>query len=128
NFGVYASNGGEFSSTGFAKLDITGQGSTAGTANNYGVMLHFDGYIKSLHGDMTVNGTGGGSTTGNHGIALSQWSAISSTGSANVTLTGLEGGGTSRYGLYSNSGSHLLGSSTMSGNLTLITDTMLLSS
>lgn len=69
-----------------AQITLTGQGSLTGTNNNIGII---GGPVVSVIGDISLTGTGGGTGTGNHGIAAT---TIQSTGmapgAASITLIG----------------------------------------
>jgi filamentous hemagglutinin family protein len=126
NYGLYLYDGGQISSTGNALLNIIGTGSN-GTTNNHGVYLNGNGgantYITSATGDVTITGTGGnGSGNNNHGLYLFNGGQITSAGSADINLTGIKGANTS-YGIKSDTGSNIIGSNTMTGDMTLIADT-----
>src|SRR5690606_37896431 len=77
---------GDIISTGNAKINLTGQGSTTGTQLNYGFSTSGD--ITSVTGDITIEGTGGGNAQRNYGIFLRPNGQIISTGNAKINLTG----------------------------------------
>jgi len=125
NYGVYLTGGGSTSGssitstgTGTITLDGTGGG---GTDSNYGVRLSTGMHITSTTGDILIKGQGGGTGAGtnNYGIILTGASgaAITSNGSANITLDGRGKGGAAGVNTNAINGSHT------TGNVTLIADT-----
>jgi filamentous hemagglutinin family protein len=108
-------------------LSVIGYGGT-GTNYNIGVNIRMGGTLRSYAtegGSITVSGTGGnGSGTGNWGT-LAEDGIYESMGAASMLLTGIGGTGTDNYGIKSTGGSsNRIGSSTMTGALTLRADTM----
>ncbi len=125
NRGVYLYKGGQILSTGSATITVHGTGGN-GTNNNNGVQLNgnndntVDTLITSVSGNVTVTGQGGsGSANDNTGLYINNQAKITSTGSANITLTGIKGANTSKS-LYTDTGSNILGDNAMTGDLTLV--------
>lgn len=107
-------------------LSITGVGGT-GTQYNIGVNV-----LKSTvrmgadaTGRIEISGTGGGSNSGNWGVLTENNGVIESLGAASIEITGTGGGGTDSDGIRVTGGTaNRIGSSTMTGDITLIADTM----
>jgi filamentous hemagglutinin family protein len=118
-------------SLGAGNIEITGTGgSGASTFHSWGVRLAGDNtsaqktrITSSGTGDITITGTGGNGV-GQEGIYLENFGPvkIESTGSGSITLDGR--GGSSYAGIFASNTvggvDHLIGSSTMTGDLTLI--------
>jgi hypothetical protein len=110
----------------------TGNISLTGTANYNGGNawgIYMAGGTVSTGGTGTIEaqGTGGNSAGGfNYGIYMAKStivSRISSTGSGNITVTGIGGtGGGSNYGLATDSNSESIGGASASGDITLKMD------
>ncbi len=103
------------SNTGNGTITLRGTGA-AGASTNVGVSLAASTQILTANGDILIEGTSLGTVATNHGISVLGGSAISASGSGDITLIGTGG-------VASTSGSGVLlnGSSlqAQSGNLTL---------
>ncbi|BAQ60477.1 alkaline phosphatase [Geminocystis sp. NIES-3708] len=122
NLGVRITGGGQVKSTGNATIDIIGQGSTSGVDTNYGVQVTgVNSAITSIDGDITIEGTGGGSGGNNRGVSIESSGVISSSGKANITVTGKAStsatGSNNRGVMIDGNGSAI--TSTGSGNITI---------
>ena len=113
-------------STGLGSIDITGTAATIGTGR--GVYIGQAGSeVTTATGNISITGTGGGAaTTGygfyNAGVEIGPAGIVRSTGSGNVTLTGLPG--STGSGILFSGASPVLGSGTMTGDMTLRTDAL----
>ena len=99
NTGVWVHSGASITSTGTAKIDITGTAGRGRHENN-GVLLNGYGTnsattISSLNGDITIIGQRAQPETGsaNRGIGMYEGAVIESTGTAKITLDGTGGKG-----------------------------------
>lgn len=112
-----------------ADLTVLGYGGT-GTDYNIGVNTRLGGTLRmgaSATGEMTVTGTGGGnaSGTGNWGVLAEGDGIYESLGSAAIRITGIGGAGSDNHGIRVTGGSaNRIGSSSMTGGITLRADTM----
>ncbi|HNB51326.1 MAG TPA: hypothetical protein PK530_05265 [Anaerolineales bacterium] len=130
--GVLLSAGGQITSTGTgigaATISITGYGGANGTNNRRGIHVTGTGSkITSVDGAITLNGTGGtaGSGTGSRGVSVDTGGLVQATGTASITVTGIEGtGGTTLEGISVESAGTIIATNT--GNITFIADQMLL--
>ncbi|WP_161965692.1 filamentous hemagglutinin N-terminal domain-containing protein [Steroidobacter cummioxidans] len=107
-------------------LTVTGTAGS-GYAYNIGVNVR-NGSELRMHGDgatMLIRGTGGSGVTGNWGILLEENAVFESTGSGRIILSGIGGTGTDNTGIMVTGGyNNRIGSSTMTGDITLEADTM----
>lgn len=127
NRGIVLANGGQIKTTGAATLTVNGTGGGQ-TSDNHGIMLdgnnntNFATQITAVSGNVSVTGQGGGSSSNNnHGIFIHDGGQITSTGSANVLVSGIKGAGNSSS-IQVNNGNNILGSNLMTGNLSLRAD------
>ncbi len=109
-------------------LTVIGYGG-GGDWYNIGVNVRLGGVLSSASsgGTMLVRGTGGtsASATGNWGILLEGDGIYEATGGANLIMEGIGGGGTDNAGIRVTGGyANRIGSSTMTGNITLRADSM----
>ncbi|WP_193771021.1 filamentous hemagglutinin N-terminal domain-containing protein [Candidatus Magnetaquicoccus inordinatus] len=122
--------------------DASGLGTSATAGASYdGISVESSAMIRSVAGNITLTGSGGGGSSSqvgeNYGIKLkdSDTQIVSQTG--NILLTGLTGGKTSSYGIYSSGDDMALGqerdtttakavvsSRPFTGNIDLVADTM----
>jgi filamentous hemagglutinin family protein len=118
---------------GAGTLAVNGQGGSG--AGSFGVGVTGSSGVGTIasasSGAVTINGTGGaGSATTNYGIYLDQGSSatpvINTTGAGNVTLSGITQGSTA-YGIFTSAANGAkIGTSTATGNLTLLANKMAL--
>jgi filamentous hemagglutinin family protein len=111
-----------------ADLTLLGFGGT-GQSFNIGVNVRIDGIVRmgaTAGGLMSITGTGGnGSVTGNWGVLAEGNGIYESLGAAPIRITGIGGTGADNPGIRVTGGStNRIGSSTMTGDITLIADTM----
>jgi filamentous hemagglutinin family protein len=119
NYGIWLQNGGVVESTGRGNITVEGTGAEA-LSRNYGIYIREqDSGVRSVNGDIILTGMGGaGSQDINIGIWLLNGGFVKSTGSGNITLTGIAGTGTDFLrGIELGNGS--LVESTGTGNITL---------
>lgn len=136
NAGVLLQAGGSVSSTGVAKIDITGTGGSGvfdgelqvGQAGVW--LLDAGSAVTSKDGDIQVTGIGGGGDLGsaaNHGVKF-QGGAIQTIagGSASVQVTGTTGSGPGSFGIVvdNDAGSVVVDTSVGTGNIILIANTL----
>lgn len=109
--------------------DLTFNG-TGGGGNNFniGVNVRVGGTVRmgaTAGGVMTINGSGGGSVLGAWGVLAELDGVYESLGAAPIHITGIEGVGSNNFGIKLTAGSaNRIGSSTMTGDITLTADTM----
>ncbi len=127
-------------------ITITGDASSAGTsatagASYNGIDIESAAMIRSIAGNITLTGTGGGGSASqvgeNYGIKIKDTDTqiVSQTG--NILLTGLTGGKTTSYGIYASGDDMALGQERdtttakaavsarpFTGNIDLVADTM----
>ncbi len=106
NYGVFINGaGGSVTNTGSGGINITGTGGgNTNSSNNYGIYANNGGVVSAADGNVTVIGTGGGAGVGtnNYGIYVNGAnSAIRTTGTGDISISGVRGGGAaaSNYGL-----------------------------
>ncbi|HEU5047882.1 MAG TPA: YDG domain-containing protein [Rickettsiales bacterium] len=125
NDGVVIGTGGDTSNiatSGTGSITVNGIGGGVGAGgHNYGTILE-SGSIVGAGGDVIVTGQGGAGTDSDYGLLLYGSSSILNTG--NISLTAIAGGGTNNYALWSSNGSNILGGNAMTGDLTLIGDSI----
>lgn len=122
--------------------DASGVGSNATVGASYnGVTISDAAMVRTVSGDIEVTGKGGGGNNNNVGenvgirLKDTDTQIVSQTG--NITLTGQTGGKTSSYGIVAagadmalgqeratDTAKTVVGSRPMSGNITLVADTM----
>jgi filamentous hemagglutinin family protein len=124
NDGILLQNGGQILDTGTGHVTITGV-AKGQTSDNIGIVVDNNNNVTRISrisgtsGDVSITGQGGGvSSNNNHGISVRNGAQIGSTGSANVTITGVQGALNSKS-LDINNNTNLLGNNAMTGNLTL---------
>lgn len=105
NMGVYVNA--LISSTGVAPINIVGRGGFGDSDNDAVRVGGDDSEIKSLTGDIIINGVGSQSTfgDGNKGVRVSTGGKVTAMGEANITIYGEGGGGKAK-----NQGIHVVGS------------------
>ncbi|MFZ5807604.1 MAG: filamentous hemagglutinin N-terminal domain-containing protein [Verrucomicrobiota bacterium] len=127
NYGMVIYNGAVVESTGIgddaAKITFNGTGSATASSRGDGVHITTNARVSSVDGDITINGTGGGSGD-SPGFWIWGGSQVSSTGSANIKITGVGSG--SGDGIRSSNGLNTIGGALATGNITLTADTMAL--
>jgi filamentous hemagglutinin family protein len=107
---------------------INGRGGAYSSGSNHGVLVQNTTSTTGT-GTITINGTGGSAGNNNYGILVDNSTyggAVTHTGSGAITLTGITGSGSNNYGLYLES--NTVGGASASGNITLVTDNLYLSS
>ena len=115
-------------------ITITGTGGSGGTDRADGVAIG-GATITTGSGTISIVGTGGGTSGTNDGIRLDTEIAsglggtIQSTGAGNIIVTGTAGSGGSGIGSRNNNGSftNRIGGAAMTGDVTLVADSMDLS-
>jgi hypothetical protein len=129
NLGIGVQSGSVIESTGDAKIDLFGVGGK-GLTSSIGVrVMDSNSAIRSKDGDITVIGNAGGSaeSSGNHGVVL-QSGVIATTagGTANVSVTGRPGPGSTSFGIQMQSDSSTIGINTSAGtgNIKLASDSI----
>ena len=105
NFGVQIANSSDITSTGIganaATITIIGTGGTSsgsGAGNHFGVKLDDSGTtVTSIDGTVSIIGQGGNEPTATQGtgVVVEDSALLETTGTANVTVTGTAGAGTS---------------------------------
>jgi mucin-19 len=123
-YGIHL-NGGAISSTGNAAITLNGIGAGTGASNdNEGI--HLSGVqVSSVTGAISLTGTGSSTTGGsNFGIFLQNNPTVYTTGSGNITLTGVGGAGTNGIRSVPTTGTNQIGGASDTGNITLNTDTL----
>ena len=114
--------GTQVSATGTGNVTLTGTGGT-GTLGHRGTLVYNSASVNTTSGALSLTGTGGnGSGSANHGVSLHTNGTVTST-SGNITLTGTKGSNAST-GIINEAGTNDIGSGTMTGNITLNSDTM----
>ncbi|GAB5398577.1 MAG: hypothetical protein Aureis2KO_01620 [Aureisphaera sp.] len=118
NFGVQLESSALISSAGSGTITITGQGGN-GVNSNQGIRIEDTATrIAAVNGDITLNGTSGvGTGFNNEGITHLSGALIETTGTGNVSLTGVASGGND-----ANKGVVLAGASITSLNGDVILD------
>ena len=106
---------GTIESTGTGSVSLTGTGG-GGTDFNMGVAAFSGSNISSVDGDITIDGTGSSSSTGQGNSGISLQGTIASTGTGSIDLTGTGGSGTSY-----NNGVYIGGDITTNGGAITIT-------
>jgi len=111
------------SGAGAATITLNGTGSSGSSGNNYGIIMDGEGggnpSISSVDGAVELTGTGGG---GANSIGIVSSTPIIATGSAPITIMGTASDGATGISM---SG---IGGSTDNGNITLIADSVDLTS
>ena len=100
NYGVYLSSGG-------ATVSTTGNGTILRTASGYGTGTNGYGFfmddasdlVSTQDGTLTINGTGALSGSGASSGVVINAGVVKTTGSGNISVTGIIGGGASSYGI-----------------------------
>lgn len=101
NIGVIVNGGAAVSSTGAAKVTISGTGGSGGTTalvgvNIQGVSGASHARVTSAGGDISITGVaGGGSGSSNIGVLINSGGAVTATGVATITIAGTGSIGTS---------------------------------
>jgi hypothetical protein len=96
--------GASYITSGTGDISITSTTNSTGT-NNYGIYATTNSYITSTGAaKLTIAGTGGGGTTGNHGIFLDSSYIYANNGNSTITGT-TNGTTTTNYGIYLMNGS-----------------------
>jgi len=129
NYGIRVVSGATLSSTGTssnaATITLNGTGSTTGVNGAAGVTIrNGTTQITSIDGDINITGAGTGSGVYNNGVRLNDSADIISTSSADINITGTSSSSGSGLGLWVSSGSNVIGSSSMTGDLTLLIDSL----
>jgi len=89
NLGVQLTGAGsQIVSTGTGAVNVTGIGGLLGTFFNHGVQIETGTTISSAIGNVTVEGTGNGTSSDNYGVRLFNGGTIAATGTGTVTVTG----------------------------------------
>jgi hypothetical protein len=125
NQGVYVEGIGTQITSSGGNVSITGMGGGSGSSReNYGVYIVSLGRITAGgNGTLTIVGTGGSSTSDrNYGVYVLAESQITSSG-GNVSVTGVEGSGSSGIGFVSASSCQVT-TVPNGGNITLIANSM----
>lgn len=125
NEGINMSPGTLVEATGTGNITMLGTAGN-GTDENAGIrvrqLIESPGVpsIRSLHGDITLIGIGNGTGVGNTGIQLDAGSAVASTGTGNISLTGkgVTSTGDTSLDIFLREGSIL--QSTGGGNISLL--------
>lgn len=108
-------------------LTLTGVGGT-GVSYNIGVNVRGNSTVRmgsGVTGQMNITGTGGScSNTGCWGVLAEGNGVYESLGAANILITGTTGTGADNYGIKHSGGNNRIGASSMTGDITLVADSM----
>ncbi|MBL7796806.1 MAG: DUF1573 domain-containing protein, partial [Saprospiraceae bacterium] len=126
NYGVVVGGSSSSITSTNGNVSVTGQGGGSSTSgDNYGVMILSAGVISGGGtGTVTVIGTGGASAgTSNFGVYVTGNNTQITSSSGNVSVTGIEGGGSSGTGIVTES-SAIITTAANGGNITLIANSI----
>jgi filamentous hemagglutinin family protein len=118
------STAGNISSAG-GNISITGYGTTTGTSGGDNGVVINDAITTTGVGTITITGTGGTASTGsNYGVNVKSGGNITA-GSGSISIIGIGGsGGSSDYGIVTDTSGDKIGGSGYSGNITLQADSV----
>ncbi|MEM6602936.1 MAG: YDG domain-containing protein, partial [Pseudomonadota bacterium] len=127
NIGILVDNSSSITSDGTTSAagNITLNGTAGGGANgSHGIKIDRDSNVIADYGLIDITGIGSTTATGSsHGILLRHNSTVGSTGSGNITLTGVAGTtGTDSNSISFRSTSPIIGGSSATGDISFIID------
>ena len=95
NRGVKIHDYAQVTATGSGSISIIGHGSVSSASDNYGVNIYDSATVRTLNGDISITGYGGGAgtDTSNQGVLIEN-SLLESIGTGNITIVGTAGNGT----------------------------------